>query len=63
MKTSSAEIEKLQKKLEQKYQCVVEIEVAVDASLIGGAIIEIDDHIIDGSIRGQLQKLKYELQA
>lgn len=63
LKISSAEIEKLQKKLEQKYQCVVEIEVAVDASLIGGATIEIDDHIIDGSIKGQLQKLKYELQA
>ena len=37
--------------------------VAVDASLIGGATIEIGDHIINGSIKGKLQKLQHELQA
>ncbi|WHN65133.1 F0F1 ATP synthase subunit delta [Cysteiniphilum sp. QT6929] len=61
--TSDAEIQKLKTKLEQKYQCAIEIDVAVDASLIGGATIEIGDHIIDGSIKGKLQKLQHELQA
>ncbi|WP_116963601.1 F0F1 ATP synthase subunit delta [Fastidiosibacter lacustris] len=57
------EIEKLKKRLEQKYQCAIEVEMAVDSSLIGGAIIVIGDQVIDGSIKGKLQKLKYELQA
>ena len=61
--TSDVEIQKLKEKLEQKYQCAIEIDVAVDASLIGGAKIEIGDHVIDGSIKGKLQKLQHELQA
>jgi F-type H+-transporting ATPase subunit delta len=61
--TSDAEIQKLKIKLEQKYQCAIEIDVAVDATLIGGATIEIGDHVIDGSIKGKLQKLQHELQA
>ncbi|WP_395947301.1 F0F1 ATP synthase subunit delta [Caedibacter taeniospiralis] len=61
--TSDAEIQKLKHKLEQKYRCAIEVDVVVDANLIGGAVIEIGDHVIDGSIKGKLQKLQYELQA
>ena len=61
--SSDAEIEKLKHKLEQKYQCAIDVEIAIDGSLIGGAIIEIGDHVIDGSIKGKLQKLQHELQA
>ena len=35
--------------------------LAVDASLIGGAIIQADDMVIDGSVRTRLQRLTEKL--
>jgi F-type H+-transporting ATPase subunit delta len=32
-----------------------------DASLLGGAVVEIGSTIYDGSVRAQLQKLKHQL--
>ena len=40
----------------------VELTVAEDASLIGGVQIRAGDLVIDGSVRGKLQKLATELQ-
>lgn len=62
-KASNKEIQKLKAKLEQKYHCAIEISVVVDASLVGGARIEIGDNVIDGSIKEKLQKLQHELKA
>jgi len=39
----------------------VEIETAVDASLIGGAVIDAGDVVIDGSLKGQLAQLQHAL--
>jgi F-type H+-transporting ATPase subunit delta len=39
----------------------VELETEVDASLIGGAIIQVGDQLIDGSTRRRLQRLRQEL--
>ena len=44
----------LGKKLGQTVQLTFE----VDAALIGGAVIRVGDRVIDGSVRGQLKKLK-----
>lgn len=56
-------IESLKQKLEQKFQCAIKVEVDINANLIGGALIEIGDMLIDGSIKSKLAKLHHELQA
>jgi F-type H+-transporting ATPase subunit delta len=49
--------EQIKKSLEKKLGRVVELTLAVDAALIGGAIIQADDMVIDGSVRTRLQRL------
>lgn len=49
--------EKIKKSLEQKLERTVELTLSVDASLIGGAVIQADDLVIDGSVRTRLQRL------
>ena len=49
--------ERIKKALEQKLGRVVELTLAVDASLLGGAVIRADDMVIDGSVRARLQRL------
>lgn len=39
----------------------VEMELEVDAALIGGAIIRAEDMVIDGSVRARLEKLAHTL--
>jgi F-type H+-transporting ATPase subunit delta len=60
--TSATPIDKaladqIKKSLEQKLKRAVELTLAVDASLIGGAVIQADDMVIDGSVRTRLQRL------
>jgi F-type H+-transporting ATPase subunit delta len=47
----------LQKRLGRE----VEMELEVDAALIGGAIIRAEDMVIDGSVRSRLEKLAHTL--
>jgi F-type H+-transporting ATPase subunit delta len=47
--------------LERKLGRAVELTVAVDAALIGGAVIQADDMVIDGSVRTRLQRLTEKL--
>jgi F-type H+-transporting ATPase subunit delta len=49
--------EQIKNALQQKLGRTVELTLAVDASLIGGAIIQADDMVIDGSVRTRLQRL------
>jgi F-type H+-transporting ATPase subunit delta len=53
--------EQIKKSLEQRLKRTVELTLAVDASLIGGAIIQADDMVIDGSVRTRLQRLTEKL--
>ncbi|MGM9904403.1 ATP synthase subunit delta [Enterococcus sp. 10A9_DIV0425] len=39
----------------------VELKQSVDSSIIGGAIVEADHRVIDGSIRTQLEKMRNQL--
>ena len=39
----------------------VELELEVDATLIGGAIIRAEDMVIDGSVRARLEQLAHSL--
>lgn len=49
--------EKIVQGLSQRLQREVMLECTVDESLLGGAIIRAGDLVIDGSARGQLNKL------
>lgn len=48
--------------LKAKFNRAVNIQVAVDPELIGGAIIAIGDQVIDGSVKGRLQRMAFALQ-
>ncbi len=47
--------------LKQRFGREVEVETAVDASLIGGAVIDAGDVVIDGSLKGKLERLQAAL--
>jgi F-type H+-transporting ATPase subunit delta len=49
--------DQIKKALQQKLKRTVELTLQVDASLIGGAVIQADDMVIDGSVRTRLQRL------
>jgi len=49
--------------LERRFKRKVQPVVAVDPSLIGGALIVIGDEVIDGSVRGQLTTMANALAA
>lgn len=49
--------------LSKRLQREVTLEVSIDQSLLGGAIIHAGDLVIDGSVRGQLNKLSTNLAA
>ena len=39
----------------------VELEVQVDPSLLGGLVVRVGDRLIDGSVRGRLERLRNQL--
>ena len=51
------QITQLKQKLAAKLGREIEVSVDVDADLLGGLIIQAEDLVIDGSVRGQLAKL------
>lgn len=53
----AAELETIKAALKKRFGREVEVEMAVDDSLIGGAVIAAGDVVIDGSIRGKLHRL------
>lgn len=53
----AAELAKLQAALKRRFGREVEIRTAVDASLIGGAVIDAGNVVIDGSIKTKLARL------
>jgi F-type H+-transporting ATPase subunit delta len=66
--TSAAPLEplehqKLSGSLERRFGRKVRLHTAVDAALVGGAIVRAGDLTIDGSFKSQLERLAYELTA
>ena len=57
----SAELDAIKAALRKRFGREVEIETAVDASLIGGAVIDAGDVVIDGSLKGKLERLQSTL--
>lgn len=60
---SDAQKAELMAALKAKFGRDVEATVEVDESLIGGAVITVGDQVIDGSVRGRLQKMAAALTA
>ena len=59
---SQAQVDDLVAGLKAKFQRAVNVQVAVDPELIGGAVIMIGDQVIDGSVKGRLQRMAFALQ-
>jgi F-type H+-transporting ATPase subunit delta len=53
----AAELAKLTESLRKRFGREVEVSTAVDAALIGGAVIDAGDVVIDGSLRTKLARL------
>jgi len=60
---TSTEENQLIHSLSQRLQRQVTLDVSIDPSLIGGAVIRAGDLVIDGSVRGKLNKLSTTLAA
>jgi F-type H+-transporting ATPase subunit delta len=50
-------------RLEQLTGGQVELETAVDPDLLGGVVVRVGDRLIDGSVRGRLERLRRQLAA
>lgn len=55
--------EQMIKSLSKRLQRKVSLNISIDPSLLGGAVIQAGDLVIDGSIWGKLNKLRTELAA
>jgi F-type H+-transporting ATPase subunit delta len=54
---------KLAASLKTRFKREVRMSTAIDASLLGGAVIRAGDLVIDGSIKGRLERMAAELGA
>ncbi len=59
---TQAQVDELVAGLKARFNRAVTVQVAVDAELIGGAVIAIGDQVIDGSVKGHLQRMSFALQ-
>jgi F-type H+-transporting ATPase subunit delta len=57
------EVKALTARLEQMTGGRIALETDVDASLLGGLIVRVGDRLIDGSVRGRLERLRNQLAA
>jgi F-type H+-transporting ATPase subunit delta len=60
---SEAEVESLSAALKRRFGSEIKLTQSVDAALIGGAVIDAGDVVIDGSVRGKLARLEAALAA
>lgn len=58
---ADAELGTIKAALRKRFGREVEVETAIDESLIGGALIDAGDVVIDGSVRGKLERLQSAL--
>lgn len=56
------QVDELVGALKAKFQRAVTARVAVDPDLIGGAVIAIGDQVMDGSVKGRLERMAFALQ-
>ena len=57
----AGETEKLKNALKRRFGRDIELEQTVDPTVLGGAVIDAGDVVIDGSVRGRLHQLEAAL--
>ncbi|MDA8129609.1 MAG: F0F1 ATP synthase subunit delta [Betaproteobacteria bacterium] len=62
LEMTQAQIDDLVAGLKAKFNRAVNVQVAVDPELIGGAVITIGDQVMDGSVKGRLQRMAFALE-
>ena len=58
---SAAELKALTSRLEAFTGGTIELDVDVDPTLLGGLVVQVGDRLIDGSVRGRLERLRTQL--
>ncbi len=61
MPMNDEETDQLVERLKARFGREIDLDVDVDESLIGGAVIRAGDQVIDGSVRGRLEQLGRQL--
>jgi F-type H+-transporting ATPase subunit delta len=59
----AAEVDALRQRLEQMTGGTIDLTLRVDRSLLGGVQVRLGDVLIDGSVRGRLERLRGRLQS
>lgn len=59
---SEAERDSFEQSLTNRFKKRIEMSTAVDPQLLGGALIHAEDTVLDGTVRGKLQKLQEALK-
>jgi F-type H+-transporting ATPase subunit delta len=52
---------RMREALARRFACEIELDSEIDRNIIGGAVIYAGDQVIDGSLRGRVQKLSNSL--
>jgi F-type H+-transporting ATPase subunit delta len=60
---TDTEVRALTARLEQMTGARITLQTDVDESLLGGLIVRVGDRLIDGSVRGRLERLRTQLAA
>ena len=55
------QVTRMRNALARRFECEIELNNEVDASVLGGAIIYAGDQVIDGSLTGRLDRLRNAL--
>ena len=58
---SAAQLADLEKALEKRTGKEIELTVSVDPSLMGGILVRIGDTVLDGTVKGKLDRLREQL--
>jgi len=53
--------DRLREALARRFECEIELDNEIDKAVIGGAVVYAGDQVIDGSLRGKLEKLSATL--
>ncbi|MBU6427467.1 MAG: ATP synthase F1 subunit delta [Cyanobacteria bacterium REEB65] len=55
---AAEQLQQFREQLEEAWKRQIELEAQVDAELLGGAVMRVEDQVIDGSLRGRLDALQ-----
>lgn len=61
MRIDAPELEKIRQALKRRFDRDIELAQSIDPKMLGGAIIDAGEIVIDGSVRGRLARLEQAL--